>query len=216
MIEPSFSQAGKNGFFCPGVDVVACHDCDLLNRLPQQTEGVWLCPRCGALLSRKRHGSIDQPLALVLTALILFIISNSFPFLTIKQGGFFQETIMLSGVYGLWQQGYYEMSLLVLLTCLLIPLLQLLGLLYILAPLRFGRRFPKAIVIFRLTKEINPWGMMEIFLLGILVALVKLGKMATIIPGVSAFSFAALIFVMTGAFLSLDDSLLWRCLDLRR
>jgi paraquat-inducible protein A len=58
--------------------------------------------------------------------------------------------------------------------------------------------------------------MMEVFMMGILVALVKLGHMATIVPGVSVFSFGGLIFVMAAAFSTLDPPLLWQRLDLRR
>ncbi|MBF0476783.1 MAG: paraquat-inducible protein A [Deltaproteobacteria bacterium] len=196
---------------------MACPDCDMLNRLPKESKAILLCVRCGALLHRYRPNSIDRSLALALAAFILFTISNSFPFLTMKKSGIFQETTLLTGVQELWKQGLYELSLIVLLTCVLAPLIQMLGIFYVLIPLKWtGRPAPCAIRIFRLVQEIAPWGMMEIFLIGILVALVKLGHMATIVPGVSAFSFGALIFVMIAAFSNLDPSLLWERLDLRR
>ncbi|MEW6518927.1 MAG: paraquat-inducible protein A [Thermodesulfobacteriota bacterium] len=201
-----------------GQHVVACHDCDLLNRLPAGIEATLVCARCGAVLRRhRRANSIDRSLALTLAALILFIISNSFPFLAMKSGGFVQETTLLTGIHELWKQELYGLSSLVLLTCVLVPLAQIAGLLYILAPLQWAPRpAPQAARVFRLVQEVAPWGMMEVFMLGILVALVKLGKMATIIPGISVFSFGLLIFVMAAAFSSLDPPLLWDRLDLRR
>ena len=197
--------------------IVACPDCDLLSRLPNVTNANLICARCGAVLSRqRRQNSIEISLALTLTALFLFFISNSFPFLAMKSGGFVQETTLLTGIRELWKQELYGLSLLVFLTCVLVPLAQMTGLLYILAPLQWRQRHaPHAARVFRLVQEIAPWGMMEVFMIGILVALAKLGHMATIIPGISAFSFGALIFVMAAAFLNLDPPLLWERLDLR-
>jgi paraquat-inducible protein A len=197
--------------------IVACPDCDLLNRLSDETRASQLCMRCGAILYKHRPNSIERSLALTLAALMMFLLSNNFPFLAIKNGAFIQETTLLTGVRELWKQGLQGLSLLVFLTCVLVPLMQMLGLLYILAPLQWSHRpAPHAVCVFRLVHEIAPWGMMEVFMIGILVALVKLGHMATIIPGISVFSFGILIFVMAAAFSSLDPPLLWDRLDLRR
>ncbi|MGD9947147.1 MAG: paraquat-inducible protein A [Desulfobulbus sp.] len=198
--------------------VIACPDCDLLNRLPgEQTTNTLLCARCGAVLSRYRPNSIERALALTLTALVLFVISNSFPFLAMKSAGLVKETILVTGIHELWKQDLPELSALVLLTCILVPLMQMFGLLYILVPLQWGRRpAVHATRVFRFIQEVAPWGMMEVFMIGILVALVKLGHMATIVPGISVFSFGALIFVMASAFSSLDPALLWDKMDMRR
>jgi len=202
----------------PPQTVVACPDCDLLNRFPgSQTRAIILCARCGAVLFRHRPNSIERSLALTLAALILFVLSNCFPFLSMKSAGLVQETILLSGIYALWGQGLHGLSILVLLTCVLVPVVEMGGLLYILAPLHWGNRPARhGARVFRLVQEIAPWGMIEIFMVGILVALVKLGHMATIVPGVSVFSFGALIFVLAAAFSSLDPPLLWERMDLRR
>lgn len=227
---PKLSQSVRSDEHCTaqGVDVsecstashpkiAACPDCDLLNRLPEGSQATLLCARCGAVLYRHRPNSIERSLALTFAALTLFFLSNSYPFLAMKSGGLVQETTLLTGIRELWKQELQGLSLLVLFTCVLVPLAQMLGLLYILAPLQWGRRpAPHAIRVFRLVHEVAPWGMMEVFMVGILVALVKLGHMATIVPGISVVSFGALIFVMAAAFSSLDPPLLWDRLDLRR
>ena len=196
--------------------LVACPDCDLLNRLDGPAAATLLCARCGAVLRRHRPNSIDRTLALVMAALLLFTLANAFPFLAMKSGGFVQETTLLSGVQELWRQGLRLLAALVFCTCVLVPAAQLIGLGAILLPLRLGRRPPPgAARILRLVQAAAPWGMMEVFMLGILVALVKLGHMATIVPGVSVFSFAALIVVMAAAFSTLDPVLLWARLDPR-
>lgn len=196
--------------------LVACPDCDLLNRLDGPAAATLLCARCGAVLRRHRPNSIDRTLALVVAALLLFALANAFPFLAMQTGGLVQETTLLSGVHELWRQDLRLLAALVFCTCVLVPAAQLAGLLTILLPLRLGRRPPPgAARILRLVQAAAPWGMMEVFMLGILVALVKLGHMATIVPGVSVFSFAALIVVMAAALSTLDPALIWARLDPR-
>jgi len=196
--------------------VVACHDCDLLNQLPDEVTATLLCARCGAVLHRYRPNSIDRSLALTLSALTLFIVALSFPFLAMKSGGFIQETRLLTGIMELWRQELYGLATLVLFTCVLIPLGQIAGLLYLLAPLKWSLPAPHAMRVFRLLRHVAPWGMLEIFMLGILVALVKLGKMATIVPGISVFAFGLLVLVMAAAISALDPPLLWERLERRR
>ena len=196
--------------------LVACPDCDLLNRLDGPAAATLLCARCGAVLRRHRPDSIDRTLALVVAALLLFALANAFPFLAMQTGGLVQETTLLSGVHELWRQNLRLLAALVFCTCVLVPAAQLTGLVTILLPLRLGRRPPPgAARILRLVQAAAHWGMMEVFMLGILVALVKLGHMATIVPGVSVFSFAALIVVMAAAFSTLDPVLVWARLDPR-
>lgn len=198
-------------------EVVACPDCDLLNRLPEGAIADLLCVRCGAVLYRHRPDSIERSLALTIAALILFFLSNSFPFLALKNSGFVQETTLLTGVRELWKGGGQALSLLVLFTCILAPFMQLAGLFYVLIPLKWGcRPAPFARPIFRFVEEVAPWGMMEVFMIGVLVALVKLGHMATIVPGISVFSFGILVLVMAATFSTLDPQQLWHRLDMRR
>ena len=197
--------------------LMACPDCDLLNRLPKNSATTLLCACCGSVLYRSKPNSIERSLALTLAALMLLALSNSFPFLAMESGGLVQATTLLTGIHELWKQELYGLSTLVLLTCVLVPLGQMAGLLYILVPLQWGGRpAPQAILVLRVVQEVAPWGMMEVFMIGVLVALVKLGHMATIVPGISVFSFGILIFVMAAAFATLDMSLLWDRLDLRR
>ena len=196
--------------------VVACHDCDLLNQLPDEAAATLLCARCGAVLYRYKPNSIDRSLALTLGALILLIVALSFPFLAMKSGGFVQETKLLTGIQELWRQELYGLATLVLITCVLVPLGQIAALLYLLAPLKWDLPAPHAIRVFRLLRHVAPWGMLEIFMLGILVALVKLGKMATIVPGISVFAFGLLVLVMAAAITALDLPLLWERLDRRQ
>ncbi|MBW2563631.1 MAG: paraquat-inducible protein A, partial [Deltaproteobacteria bacterium] len=103
----------------------------------------------------------------------------------------------------------WELAALVLFTTFLTPFIQLSGMLYVLLPLKFNRLPWRLPYIFRFLQNIQPWGMMEVFMLGILVAIVKLAKMASIIPGIALYSFAALILVLAAATASLDPDIVW-------
>ncbi len=196
--------------------VLACPHCDLLVEVSGASGSTSLCPRCGAVLYRRKKNCIDRPLAFALSGLVLFVIVLTNPFLAMKSGGFVQETTLMTGILELWKQRLYGLGALVLLTCALIPLGQLAGLLYILLPLRLNVAAPGGIPIFRAILHLNSWAMMEVFLIGILVALVKLAKMATIVPGVAVMALGLLTVVMTAAMTTLVPPLVWEGLDRHR
>ncbi|MEX1330911.1 MAG: paraquat-inducible protein A [Desulfobacterales bacterium] len=190
---------------------IACHDCDLVHRVKAlPTKGAALCIRCGAVLYKHKSNSLDRTLAFALGGLILFILANSFPFLAIRIGAQVRETTLITGIYELYVQGVQVIAILVLLTTVLVPFTQIMCLLYILLPLKFGRLPKRLPWVMRFLQRIQPWGMMEVFMVGILVSVVKLAKMAKIIPGISLYSFLALIFVLSAMTVSLDAHQIWQ------
>ena len=190
--------------------MIACHQCDLLHRVRPLTHGgVAQCMRCGAVLYRRKKDSLNRTLSLAIAGIILFVVANTYPFLAIKSEGLMQETTLLAGVKELYVQNMWELAALVLITTFLMPFIQLSGMIYVLLPLKFNRLPWGLPFIFRFLQNIQPWGMMEVFMLGILVAIVKLAKMASIIPGIALYSFAALILVLAGAMASLDPDIVW-------
>jgi paraquat-inducible protein A len=197
--------------------LIACHDCDLIQRLPHISEaGTIQCIRCGAVLHQKIRNSIERTLSLTLAGLVLFGLANAFPFLAFKIGAQVRQTTLLTGIQELYAQGMPELSAIVLLTTVLVPFAQMICMLYILLPLKFRRIPIKLPQVFRFIRHLQPWNMMEVFMLGILVSVVKLAKMAKIIPGVALFSFLALIFVMAAMTASLDSHLIWEKWDEKR
>jgi paraquat-inducible protein A len=190
--------------------IVACHDCDLLQRLAALPEGATaLCGRCGGVLRRRRRNSIERTLALTLAASVLFVVANAFPFLAFEMKGQVTQTTLLSGVFDLYRQGVPEIAALVGLTAVLAPLLQLSLLLYVLFPLQLGTVPWQMARAFRLLRRIQPWSMMEVFLVGILVAVTKLVDMASVVPGLALWAFAALIVVLAASMASLDEEAVW-------
>lgn len=196
------------------LSLIACHECDLLYKIdciPKQ--GVAKCQRCGAVLVQHERHKLEQTLALTITGLLLFIVANSFPILSMRLEGQLTETILFTGVKRLYDQGMWPLAILVFLTSIVFPLLRLLALLYVFLPIKFNRTPWKMAVIFRLVYSLRPWSMIEVFMLGILVSIVKLTAIAAIIPGIALWSFAVLIFVLAATATSLDPDLVWDRLD---
>ncbi len=190
--------------------MTACHECGLLQSIPSYPPGGGArCRRCGCVLHRDRPDSLDRSLALTLAGLVLFVVANVFPFLSLDMPGGGTQTTLASGVLALYEQGQWPLSMLVLFTSILAPGLELALLLAVLVPLRVGRLPHGVAILFRHVKTLTPWGMMDVFLLGILVAVVKLTDLAGIVPGVSLIAFVLLVFVLAGAQAALDPDIVW-------
>ncbi len=187
-----------------------CHECDLLQRIPDlPVGGSALCPRCGCQLHRRRPDSLEPALALTVAGVVLFIVANAFPFLSFEMQGLSTQTTLATGVLDLYAAGRWELAVVVGFTSIVAPGLQLALLLAVLVPLRFGRLPPWLAGLFRYARTLAPWGMMDVFMLGILVAVVKLADMATLVPGTALFAFVVLIFVLAAAQAALDPDSIW-------
>jgi paraquat-inducible protein A len=157
--------------------------------------------------------TIDRSLACAVTGLVLLLIANIYPFLSLESQGTVLETTLITGTIILSQQSMGGLAILVLLTSMLVPGLLLGAFVYVLWPIKRGYRLPASRRIFRLALAIRPWSMTEVFFLGILVSVIKLAKMATIIPGTALFSFLALVFLLAAVNSILDPHAIWEKMD---
>ena len=190
--------------------LVECADCGLRQTIPSRIdEGHVDCVRCGALLSKRTTGGVEQAIVLNLTALVIFILANVFPFITLNLQGRVQDAEIISAAYALYQDGMWELGVLVLLFAILLPLLKILGNLYVMIPLHMGFRPPAARQVFRWMEVVHRWAMMEVFLLGVIVGYVKLISLATVIFGIAAFSFVALIILVVAAETVFEPITVW-------
>jgi len=206
------AQAMQHGKQEPQVysGLIACHECDALHRMESLPENSSAhCGRCDARLYRHIPAALERSLALHLTALLLFIIANTFPFMSLKIGGRVETDMLLSGPMALIELGMSDVGLLVLLTSIVFPLLVLLGSLYLLGFLQLGIEAPGLGSVFRMVQHLRPWSLIGVFMLAVLIAIVKLLDMAQIEAGISLFAFAALLPVMTMAQQGFDRSLFW-------
>jgi paraquat-inducible protein A len=171
------------------------------------------CIRCGSLLYAHAPETLDRSLAFAMTGLVLMVIANIYPFLLMESQGTILETTLITGMIILAQQNMAGVAILVLLTSMLIPSLLLGSLVYVLGSIKWGYRLPARRRVFRLALGLRPWSMTEVFLLGILVSVVKLAKLASIIPGTALFSFLALVFVLAAVSTVLEPHSIWQKME---
>jgi paraquat-inducible protein A len=177
--------------------VIVCPSCDLAHRVGAAPASVGTrCARCRAPLQRPEIGNIDTAIALSLCALVLFFLSNAYPLVTIQVNGTTRATTLLGAAWGLYTQGHAGLAALVFLTTVVGPFLQITILLYLLLPLRHAREAPGQNTIFRLLAQVRPWTFVEVFMLGVLVALVRLSAYALVIPGVALWSCGLLMLTL--------------------
>ncbi|NJD05449.1 MAG: paraquat-inducible protein A [Methylococcaceae bacterium] len=191
-------------------ELLSCPECGLLQRRVALGRGqVAHCGRCGGELYGVPSGNLDRPLALASAALILFVLANCFPVLGLDVKGRHAEAALLEAALQLRTSGMSLIAGLVLFTTVVIPAMELSGVLYVLAPLKLGVRLPGQLTVYKLIHRLEPWGMIEVFLLGVMVALVKLAHMAVITPGWALWLLGAFVVLSAATSASLHPDEIW-------
>ncbi|MGT2511150.1 paraquat-inducible protein A [Cupriavidus basilensis] len=192
--------------------LIACEHCDALHTRAALKPGERAtCLRCGGGLYRDRSLAYRRLLPLVVTALILFLISNVYPIVAMDLKGSRMETTLWGSVQALCADDMTLVAMLVFATTILLPLAELLMMCYLLVPMAQHRMPPGFDLVVRSIRQTRPWGMIEVFMIGVLVTLVKLSTIAQVLPGVALWSFGALVVVLA-AILSFDTRDLWHYL----
>ena len=188
-----------------------CHDCDLIQEIPVLDEGkVARCVRCRSILKKHHTNSLNRSLALAITGIILFILSNLFPLLSLKAGGLSLDSTLFSTSIELFRIERPFLALLVFFTTIVFPALSLTGMVYVLGSVKIGHQSHQIGPIFRFLRSTEIWGMLEVFLLALIVAGVKLGDLAEVIPGISVYSFFTLIVILALLSSTLDPDDVWQ------
>ncbi|WP_028631794.1 paraquat-inducible protein A [Pseudomonas parafulva] len=194
-------------------ELVACHECDLLLRKPVLHNGEKaLCPRCGYELYAHRHNVVNRSLALVLTALLLFIPANFLPIMQLHLLGQTSDDTVWSGVLGLYDSGMRGVAIVVFLCSMAVPLSKLLCQLAVLLAIRLnvGRKF--GLLFYRIYHHLRDWGMLEVYFMGVLVAIVKLVDLAEITVGLGLFCFISLLLVQVWLEVVMSPHQIWSAL----
>jgi paraquat-inducible protein A len=197
--------------------IIICEHCDTVHRRqPLRAREAARCVRCGAELYRDRRFDVEAMLALTLTSLIVFVIANAYPIVAIELHGERSQATLVRAVLAAYDAGIGPVAIAAALMVFLFPLMQIALFLYVLLPLRRGRvprRFAEAM---HLLQQVGPWSMVEVFMLGILVAVVKLTALVSVTPQPGLWGFAVLTCVLT-ALNSFDLRELWaRAMEPRR
>lgn len=197
-----------------GEETIGCPECDLLGSMPALAPGQRArCSRCGFLLAVRYEDPFGRAFSFALSALIMLLIAMSFPFLSITASGVSNSMTLLQTVSYLADYGAEAISVLVLLVVILVPMamLLLIGLLSLF--LRRGRFHPLLEGPARWLFHLNPWAMVEVFAIGVIVSLVKLAAMAHVALGLSFWAYLAFSGLFLLAFSSMDRLTVWSTIE---
>jgi paraquat-inducible protein A len=169
------------------------------------------CPRCGATLHLRKSDSIQRTLALLLTACILYIPANLYPIMITEQLGTAEGSTILGGVILLIHHDAIPVALVIFLFSVMVPVGKLMAMFYLVWTVK--RRSPvsarQRTTMYQITEFVGKWSMVDVFVVAILVALVHLGGLLSIRPGIAALSFAGVVIVTMLAAESFDPRLIW-------
>lgn len=204
----------KNSVTARQLGLVSCHDCHLLVELPH-SHASSSCPRCGAHLHPRKKNSLARTWALVFAAILFYIPANVLPMTITTSLGNKEADTITSGVIYFMQSGSWEIAVVIFVASLFVPFAKMIILIFLLLSVQFRSSWkPKdRTKLYRLTEMVGRWSMVDIYVVTILVALVKLGSIATIEAGPAAVYFAAVVVTTMFAAESFDPRLIWDVIE---
>ncbi len=196
--------------------LLSCHSCNLLSKMSgSHGHAHALCPRCGAPLHQRKTNSLTRTWALVIAALIFYIPANVLPITVVTSLGKTQADTIISGVIYFMLTGMWPIALVIFVASVAVPLIKLFVLSYLLISVQRKSRWrpEDRTRLYRIAEAVGRWSMVDIFVVTILVALVKLGGLATIDAGPAASYFAAVVVTTIFAAMSFDPRLIWDVME---
>ena len=186
--------------------LAACHTCTQLSPV-----AIGRCPRCGSRLHLRLHDSIERTVALAVTAAILYVPANVLPIMTTDQLGTSIDSTILGGVVLLWGMGSYPVAAVIFIASVMVPLGKLFALGVLCWTVARGEvaRPRQHASLYRVTEFVGRWSMVDVFVVAILVALIQLGGVLVIRPGIAALAFSGVVIVTMLAAECFDPRLLW-------
>jgi paraquat-inducible protein A len=194
--------------------MVSCDTCGLVQAVEPLGPGmVAECTRCGSFLAARRStGSLHVTAALSLAALVLYVPANVYPIMKMYLHGAYSESTVWDGIKILMDHHEWAVAIIVFMASMVIPLVKLAGLfsLVVTSRMGWGRRLRGRTHLYKFIDAIGPWAMLDVFLLAVLVALVKLQGWAEILPGTGLFAFTAMVVLTMLASAAFDPKLIWQ------
>lgn len=196
--------------------LVACEYCHLLNKRPAfETKCKWICSRCGGTLSQRKPNSLTRTWALLLAAMVFYIPANIMPMTITSALGSVQADTIMSGVIYFIHSGSWEIALVIFTASIFVPFMKFLILIYLLLSIKFrSLSSPRErTMLYRVTEAVGRWSMVDVYVVTILVALVKLGVLVDIVAGPAAIFFAMVVVLTMLAAASFDPRLIWDVIE---
>ena len=205
-----------NSMTAASASLQSCHSCNLLSKMSgSHGHSHALCPRCGAPLHQRKTNSLTRTWALTIAAFIFYIPANVLPITVVTSLGKTQADTIMSGVIYFVQTGMWPIALVIFVASVAVPLLKLFVLAFLLISVQRKSRWrpEDRTRLYRIAEAVGRWSMVDIFVVTILVALVKLGGLASIDAGPAATYFAAVVVTTMFAAMSFDPRLIWDVME---
>jgi paraquat-inducible protein A len=195
-------------------NLIACPDCDLLLSKTEAPAGhSIICPRCGKIISRRTSDSIIKTLALSTAGLLLYFPAILLPLMTMKSYGFSDSANILDSIVNFYTNGYYFVSFMVLISAVVFPLV-LLTSIFIISLQLYLQRYPTYLAkLFRTYVHLEEWAMVEVFLLGIMVSIIKMAHTAEIMYHMGFFCFIGLVLLTITIATIIDHEVFWQTIE---
>ena len=186
--------------------MACCHVC-----LKLAPASLHECPRCGAGLHLRNPQSLQKTLALLLTAAVLYVPANVLPIMTTTQLGRDLDSTILGGVILLIHHGSYPIAAVIFVASVLVPLGKMLAMLWLCWSVarRHASSHRERALLYRATEFVGRWSMTDVFVVTILVALIHLGGILRVVPGLASLAFGAMVIVTMLAAEAFDPRLIW-------
>lgn len=194
--------------------LITCHECHQLNPI-QRDEGKQFCTRCGGHIHERRPNSLVRTWTLLITAAVLYIPANLLPIMTVNSLGKGQSNTIMSGIIELVNYGMLPIAAVVFIASILVPTFKLIGIALLLYSVQRYQPMSarQRVLMYRFIEWIGRWSMLDIFVIAILVAVVRFGSLASIVPGYGAIAFASVVVLTMLAALTFDPRLIWDNID---
>jgi len=191
--------------------LASCRICGLTQRVEAPAAGYRAaCCRCATILEGDKPDSLNRTLAFAASALILYVPANLLPIMSFEYFGAVEHNTVWSGVVNLYKSGMWFIAAVVFMASILVPLVKLTILFFLALSSKTGRGAKLKTALYRLIRAVGAWAMLDVFMLSILVAAVKLGQLAKITPGPGALPFTLVVIFSVLASESFDPRLIWR------
>ncbi len=193
----------------------ACNECDYLIELESLTEGqVALCPRCHHPIVIKKINSLNRTIAVSASGLMLFFPAILYPLMSMNILSLENSASLFSGVQALWQSELYFVATLVFMFCIFTPIIKLLAAFIICMGLKFHKqRITGFKTLFLIYHKVDSWEMLEVFMIGILVSIIKLKDLADLSLNIGLLCFAAFMLCVITLKVTMDKSMIWDEID---
>jgi paraquat-inducible protein A len=192
--------------------LTSCHVCHQLVKLPKEKTGALLvCPRCGEEIHARKHNSIQFTWALVMASIIFYIPANLLPMMHVQTFAGTQSDTIISGVLYFLETGSYMIAAVIFIASIIVPITKLVILVYLLISVQnkstLHRHQRKKL--YALTEIIGKWSMVDVYVVGIMIALVHFGGLTTIEAGQGANYFLLVVIITMVAAMQFDPKLIW-------